>query len=109
METLKSSSQNTLTFNLDKKITRQQLLRQKIDNLCRYMKEQFPNKELRICELQKSTEEKCIVWIIQNIVPYANAIDKLVETLYVQEGITANKEVTEKLKRYCEFFTKIVQ
>lgn len=89
--------------------TRRTLMREKISNLCAYMAEQFPDKHLKIVELQKYDDQAIIQWIFHSILPYAENIPELVDRLCKSEGISPSKEIKQRLILYCRFFIELTQ
>lgn len=89
--------------------TRRTLMREKISNLCVYMAEQFPEKHLKITELSKYDDQAIIQWIFHSILPHAENIPELVESLCKSEGISPSKEIKQKLILYCRFFIELTQ
>jgi len=104
-----NGNNSSVDVNLESNITRRQLLRQKVNNLCNYMRSNFPNKNLRITELEKYPEEQIVCWIIQELVPYDYDKEKRVLQLCADEGINPSKDVLQKLTRYVDFFCQIVK
>lgn len=94
---------------MNSKISRRELLHQKISNLVNWLSSEFPDRKLYILEIQTYSDPEIYNWILTNIIPYASNLPNLVDRLCSTEQIHPSKDVRQKLIRYCQFFCEILK